>query len=268
MNITYETLWVDLEHIRADEPLIHNITNYVVMNSTANALLAVGASPIMAHALEEVADIARHTKALVINIGTLSSQWIDSMHVAMKAAADAGVPIVFDPVGVGATEYRTDTALSLLGCVKPSVIRGNAAEIKALTREQAEIKGVDSREDSESARAAAKILSREYNCVVCVSGRKDLVVSPHEAASICNGHQMMTRVTGLGCTASALVGAFVAVNPHHFQAAAHAMAIMGIAGEIAAEHCDGPASLQLRFIDLLYSLTQRDIKEHLKVEQY
>ena len=264
MTITSATIWKDIETIRQTSPLIHNITNYVVMNNTANALLALGASPVMAHAEPEVEDMVNIAGALVINIGTLSDPWIKSMFKAAARAKERGIPIVLDPVGVGATEYRTSTARKLIHASSPSIIRGNGSEIMALCEEDVTTRGVDSTSSSDLAIDSARILNREFGCVVCITGETDYIVSKDNVIPVKNGHAMMTRVTGLGCTASALCGAFAAVNPALEMAAAHAMAVMGIAGEIAAETAKGPASLQLNFIDTLYLLSETHIQDYFK----
>ncbi len=246
---------------------MHNITNFVVMNTTANALLALGASPVMAHAAEEVEEMAALARALVINIGTLSPPWVESMRKAMRSAAANGRPIVFDPVGAGATRFRTETCRELLEEVPPSIVRGNASEILALAGATAGTKGVDSTETSDAAFDAARTLASHYGCVVTVSGATDLIVSSDHVVRVANGDPMMPRVTGLGCTATVLTGAFAAVNPSRLDAAAHAMAVMGIAGEIAAEQSPGPGTFQVRFLDALYLLQESDIRSRLKLEK-
>jgi hydroxyethylthiazole kinase len=259
-------LFAGIARIRATAPLIHSITNFVVMNTTANALLALGASPVMAHAAEEVEDLAEVAGALVINIGTLTPAWVDSMRLAMRSAARAGRPIVFDPVGAGATRYRTATCLRLLEETPPSIVRGNASEIRALAGDSSSTKGVDSTDASESALESARTLAARFGCVVVVSGAVDLIVSAQRLARVSNGHPMMPRVTGLGCTATALIGAFAAVNPALPDAAAHAMATMGIAGELAAAESPGPGSFQVNFLDALYRLSEADIRARLKMD--
>jgi hydroxyethylthiazole kinase len=259
-----DDIWTDVQRIRTEAPLIHNITNYVVMNTTANALLALGASPVMAHALEEVEEMAGIAAALVVNIGTLSPHWIESMARAMWKAAQCGIPVALDPVGAGATRLRTETVRALIGKTPPTVIRGNASEIKALCDEEVKTKGVDSTHASEDSLDAARVLSGRHGSVVCVSGAVDLIVQGHAIIRIANGHPLMPRVTGLGCTATALIGAFAAVNPSPLKATAHAMAVTGIAGEIAAEGAQGPGALQVRFIDALYGLKETDIRQRLK----
>jgi hydroxyethylthiazole kinase len=260
-------IWSDVQAIRAQAPLVHNITNYVVMNTTANALLALGASPVMAHAGEEVEEMAGIAGALVLNIGTLSGSWIEAMVKAGRVAKRNGIPIVLDPVGAGATRFRTATAQRLLGDAPPTVIRGNASEIRAIYSAEHETKGVDSTRRSEEAMEAAQALAKRYDCAVSVSGATDMIVCAGAIIRVSNGHPMMPRVTGLGCTASALTGAFAAVNPSPLEAAAHAMAVMGIAGEIAATRSAGPGSFQVQFLDALYLLQEADIRARLKTEE-
>jgi hydroxyethylthiazole kinase len=258
-------VWRDIQRIHAEAPLVHNITNYVVMNTTANALLAIGASPVMAHAVEEVEEMAGLAGALVVNIGTLSTTWVKAMVKAGKKAHRRGIPIVLDPVGCGATKFRTDTAQKLVKEIRPNIIRGNASEIRALLRSGLHTKGVDSRLMPEEALDNARALSQSAGCVVSVSGPTDLIIENDTVCRIENGHPMMSKVTGMGCTASAITAAFAAVNPSPMQAAAHAMAVMGIAGEIAAKHSDGPGSFQLNFIDALYCIQKSDIIHRLKM---
>ncbi len=258
-------LWEDIQKIRTGAPLVHNITNYVVMNSTANALLAAGASPVMAHAVPEVSEMAGLAQALVLNIGTLSPEWVKAMLLAGKTAKKRGIPVILDPVGSGATKYRTQTALQIIRETRPAVIRGNASEIRSLAQAGSGTKGVDSVHTPEEIIREARALSETFDCVVSVSGPVDMVFDSGLAIRIANGHPMMTRVTGMGCAASALTGAFAAVNPSPFQAAAHAMALMGLAGEMAAEKSAGPGSFALNFLDALTLIGEADIRSRLKM---
>jgi len=264
MTINPSSIFKDVEAIRKNAPLVHNITNYVVMNTTANALLAIGASPVMAHAVPEVEDMAGIAGALVINIGTLSDAWIAAMFKAAKRAKQRQIPIVIDPVGAGATQYRTTTARELIQASAPSIIRGNGSEIMALCEQDITTKGVDSTSASDQAIDAATALVWEFDCVVCVTGEIDYIVSSKAMIQVKNGHAMMPSVTGLGCTATALCGAFAAINSDYDKATAHAMAVMGIAGEMAARNARGPGSLQVNFIDALYQLSEARIKEIFK----
>lgn len=258
-------LWQDIQLIREKKPLVHNITNYVVMNTCANALLAIGASPVMAHAVEEVEEMTGLAQALVINIGTLSTPWVAAMIQAGREAHLRKIPVVLDPVGSGATKFRTDTAQKLIQEIHPTIIRGNASEIRSLLHAGAGAKGVDSRDVSYAALKDARAISRAAGCIVSVSGQVDLIVEGDAVARVENGHPMMASVTGMGCTASALTAAFCAVNASPFAAALHAMAAMGIAGEMAAERGGGPGSFQLYFLDALYRLQESDIAQRLKM---
>lgn len=219
----------------------------------------------MAHAIEEVEDVVDISGALVINIGTLSEKSAEAMQKAMLKAQELNKPIVFDPVGAGATLYRTATTQRLLETVFPTVIRGNASEIYAIWAEDAKTKGVDSTLNSESVVDAAKELAQRYQCVVAISGVEDFIVNANQGIRIKNGHPLMAKVTGMGCTATALTGAFLAVNAENLMAAAHAMAVMGITGEIAGEKATGPGSLQLHFLDALYNLKKADVESRLKL---
>ncbi len=259
--IDAKSIAADLQALRDSTPLVHNITNFVVMNNTANALLAIGASPVMAHAVEEVADMAGIASALVINIGTLNPQWVEGMIKAGIAATAKGIPVVFDPVGVGATPYRNEVAVQIIEKCKPTLIRGNASEIMALAKENVATKGVDSTVSSNAALDAAKKLANETGAVVVISGAEDFVTDGKEIIVIKNGSPLMPKVTGMGCTASAVLGAFAAVNKNTLFAASHGMAVMSICGEIATKKSEGPGSLQMHFIDTLYNLTDKDISD-------
>lgn len=245
--------------VRSASPLIHNITNFVVMNNTANALLAIGASPVMAHSIDEVSDMASIASALVLNIGTLEKSWVDSMLVAGKTAMARHIPIVFDPVGAGATPYRLRVCAEILSEVKPSIIRGNASEIMALAKTGTKTKGVDSTASSDEALSYVTALSKETGAVVVASGAVDVVSDGERVERIPYGHPLMGRVTGMGCTATAILGAFAAVEKDFFLAASCGMAMMGIAGEIAGRNARGTGSMQVEFLDALTNLSDADI---------
>ncbi|MCK8491919.1 hydroxyethylthiazole kinase [Spirosoma sp. RP8] len=265
MYLSSQSIWADITRIRDQAPLVHSITNFVVMNNTANALLALGASPAMVHAPEEVDDFVAIASALVVNIGTLDATFVAGMKLAMRRAKELGKPIIFDPVGVGATTYRNTVSAELLALAAPDIIRGNASEIMALAGLNAQTKGVDSLYGSDAAVDAGRRLSSVWGSVVVISGETDYIIHGEQTATIDNGHPLMTKVTGMGCTATALAGAFAAVDTDYFQAATQAMAVMGIAGELAALKNLAPGSLQLNFLDALYGLTESDIVERLKL---
>ena len=254
-TILHERLASALGAVRAKSPLVHNITNYVVMNNSANALLAIGASPVMAHWTDEMEEMTAIAGALVINIGTLDKEWIEGMFAAGRAARRRGVPIVLDPVGAGATSQRTATALRLIEECKPTVIRGNGSEIMALVNADVKSKGVDSSASSHDALSAAKTLAHNTGAVVVISGATDYITDGTTIHTVEGGDPIMTSVTGLGCTSTALVGAFLAVESDAMVAATSAMAVMSLAGERAASYSKGSGSMQMNFLDELYNLT-------------
>ncbi|MEP7730873.1 hydroxyethylthiazole kinase [Marinomonas primoryensis] len=260
MNI--DTIINALHAVREQKPLVVNITNYVVMNNTANALLAIGASPIMAHSREEMAEMMSFSGALVINIGTLDSLWIPRMMVAVEQANNHNKVVVLDPVGCGASKLRTQTSRQIADAANKLIIRGNASEIIALAGEQGTSKGVDSTDSSEAAVGAAQYLAKTYQCNVVVSGETDFIITADRQIKLNNGHVMMPYVTGMGCTLSALTGAFAAVGEETGLAAA---AVLGVAGEIAAEQSKGPGSLQLNLLDALYLLDEETLIQRLKM---
>lgn len=255
----------DLAVLREKKPLVHNITNFVVMNYTAMALLAVGASPIMAHAHEEVEDLTAISGALVLNIGTLTDYWIASMIKAGKKANVRNIPVILDPVGAGATRMRTDAAKKIIREVDVSVIRGNASEILSLADETSKTKGVDSLHSVDEASRIAGILAAELKTVLAVTGKVDLITDGTSFIRVQNGHPMMSLVTGTGCTATAVIAAFSAVNPQPLYAAAEALAFFGLVGERAALEAGAPGSYQVKLLDHLYLLDPESFKKGIQV---
>jgi hydroxyethylthiazole kinase len=244
-----------LRELRERRPLVHQITNYVVMNETANATLALGALPVMAHAREEVEEMTRLAGALVINIGTLSPHWVEAMLAAGKAANSAGVPVVLDPVGVGATTYRTDTAKRILGDVRVAVLRGNAGEVATLVGVEAEVRGVESMGVGGEAGELARAAARNLGLVASVTGAVDHVSDGERVLAVANGHELLGTVTGTGCMSSAITGCFLAVKKDApLEAAAEALAAFGVAGEDAARDAKGPGSFHVNLYDALAAL--------------
>jgi hydroxyethylthiazole kinase len=243
-----------LAEIRRRRPLVHNITNLVVTNSTANALLALGASPAMVEGTDEVEEFVAKSDALVINLGTMSADRAAAIRLAVVAARQSRKPWVLDPVAVGVMRYRSQLARDLLRH-EPAAIRGNASEILSLEgREDGMAHGVDSAATSEAAVAAAQRLARATGAAVAVTGAVDYVTDGVRVVSIHNGDPLMARVTGMGCTATAIVGACLAVEADRFAASVHGLAIIAVAGEVAAARARGPGSLQLEILDALYQL--------------
>ncbi|WP_051530147.1 hydroxyethylthiazole kinase [Halomonas halodenitrificans] len=242
-----------LARLRERAPLIHNITNLVAMNPMANVLLALGASPAMAHAREEAAEFAALADALTVNIGTLSPHWVAAMEEAAEAARRTGKPWVLDPVAVGATRYRREAGRRLLKH-RPTVIRGNASEILALEQQGSGGRGVDSSDSIETAEQAATSLARRSAAVVAVTGEVDLVTDGQRLTRVPGGHALMPRVTTLGCALTGVVAAFLVDAEDSFTATAAALTCYGEAGRRAGEVAAGPGSFAVAFLDALYAL--------------
>ncbi|MED1203422.1 hydroxyethylthiazole kinase [Heyndrickxia acidicola] len=252
-----------LEKVRVQNPLVHNITNVVVTNWTANGLLAIGASPVMAYAAEEVADMAGISSALVLNIGTLNPVTVDAMILAGKAANKQGIPVIFDPVGAGATSYRTETAQRIMREVKLSVIRGNAAEIANVAGEAWEIKGVDAGNANGDVMKLAISTSKKHKITVVITGKTDVVTDGETTYTISNGDPLLTKVTGTGCLLTSVIGAFAGVEKNAVKAAAAALVVYGVAAEKAAHLAAdrGPGSFQIEFLNQLSKVSADDIQE-------
>lgn len=247
-----------LRRVRETAPLVHNITNHVAMNPMANILLALGASPAMAHAPEEVAEFARMAGALTINIGTLSQSWLEAMVLAARAAREAATPWVLDPVAVGASAFRRDACARLLG-LAPTVIRGNASEILALAGRGGAGRGVDSSDPIAAAEDAAVALARDHGTVVALTGEVDRVTDGRGIVRVFGGSALMTRVTAIGCGLTGVVGSFVAGGAPVTDATISALASYAVAGEWAARAATGPGSFWAPFVDALYTLTPEDL---------
>jgi hydroxyethylthiazole kinase len=256
----------NLAAIREKQPLVHNITNFVVMNYTANALLAMGASPVMAHALNEVEDMVSLAAALVLNIGTLTEEWVESMIRAGRKACERRIPVILDPVGSGATALRTRSARRIIAEIKPGVIRGNASEILSLADVSAKTRGVESAHSVDQATTAARTLARQLGATLAITGPVDLVTDGTRAIRVANGHALMGRVTGTGCTATAAVAAFLAVDPDPVRATATALAYFGLAGEVAARQAAAPGSFMIQMLDALYTITPEQLEAECRIE--
>lgn len=256
-----------LHRIRKTKPVVHSITNYVVMNSTANVLLAMGASPIMAHALEEMEDISLISNSLVVNIGTLSNAWSEAMQAAGRIAVAMGKPFVLDPVGAGATKLRTQTARRILDSSRPTVIRGNPSEVIALSGREQSTRGVDSVHTTQQALDIASSIAQSFGTVIAVTGERDLVTDGSRSLIIEGGDRMMGYVTGTGCAASVVVGAFLAVERDAVDAAAAALAFFGLAGSKAAGETRAPGSFWIKMLDALYTISPGDLEEQARITQ-
>jgi hydroxyethylthiazole kinase len=270
-RVSPDDLWSDIMAVRNRNPLVHSITNLVVMNLNANVLLSAGASPVMAHAHEEVKDMVQIAQSLVLNIGTLDPYWVQSMTLAMVDAKARGIPVVLDPVGAGATPYRNQTLETLLAVGHPTVIRGNGSEIMSTANAAIKTRGVDSSTNANAALDAAQALAQRTQGTVSVSGETDHILDANgRIARLNNGHIWMTRITGVGCSLTALIGAFCAVQPDAWRATTAAMALMSIAGERAAEKAQaqgvGVGTMAAFLLDNLQGLTESDFMSRLKLD--
>lgn len=259
----------NLIKIRANKPLIHNVTNFVVMNYTANVLLACGASPVMAHAENEVEEMVAFAGALVLNIGTLTDAWVGVMLKAGRQATALGKPIILDPVGSGATTLRTNAAKQILAETKVSVVRGNASEILSLASQDSKTKGVDTLHSVADAAAAAAAgqLARELGTTLAITGPTDLVTDGKRIITIEGGHGLMPFVTGTGCSATAIIGAFLAVDNDPLSAAATGLAFFGIAGGKAGVTAAGPGTFMINLLDALYTLTPEEVAQRCRISE-
>ena len=253
--------------LREKKPLVHHITNLVTASECANITLVAGGLPIMAHAPEEVAEMVAHAGALVLNIGTLSPVQVEAMLLAGHGANQLGLPIILDPVGAGATTLRSQSAKELLSQLKIAIIKGNAAEIAILAGGVAEIKGVESIAVAGDVAELATALARATDTVVAVTGPVDIVTDGVRLVEVANGHPLMGTVVGTGCMSASLCGCFAAVEPDRLQAACAALAVFGVAAELAARKAGTPAAFKAALFDELYSLDANTVNEMQKVSE-
>ena len=256
-----------LRRLREAKPLVHQITNYVVMNETANATLALGALPVMAHAPQEVEEMTAAAGALVLNIGTLSPHWVEAMLAAGRKANELGVPVVLDPVGAGATTYRTETAKRILDEVGVTVLRGNVGEVATLVGVAAEVRGVESIDAGGDAAEVARSAARSLGVIASVTGPVDHVSDGDGMLAVSNGHPLLAAITGTGCMSSTVTGCFLAVNRDRpLEAAAEALVAFGVAGEDAAVSSRGPGSFHVGLYDALAALDPETLEGRAKVD--
>ncbi|GAB6098759.1 hydroxyethylthiazole kinase [Halanaerocella petrolearia] len=249
-----------LAEIKAEKPLVHHITNNVTVNDCANITLYWGGLPIMAYAQQEVEQMVTAASALVINIGTLNHKQIDAMLQAGKKANQLKIPVILDPVGVGATDLRTEAALEILNKVDIAVIKGNEGEITVLAGGQAKLKGVESVGTCEDITDSAQKLARVQDTVVVVSGADDIVTDGQEVYKITNGHPLMGQVVGTGCMLGSTLGVFCGVNNNYLNASLQAVAAYGIAGEKASQETSRPASYKVSFLDNISEISDQYLK--------
>jgi len=256
-----------LGELRARRPLVHHITNYVTVNDCANATLCIGASPVMAHSVDEVADMAALAGALVLNIGTLDAGQVEAMLLAGKTANRLGIPIILDPVGAGATAYRTRTSLRLLEQLEVAVLKGNGGEISVLAGAGGKVRGVDSAGVGGEPVEVVRGLAGRLGITVAMTGRVDIVSDGKRTLMVDNGHPLMGRFSGSGCIAASIVGAFVAVGRNRVSSTAAALAAFGLAGERAAVHHKEPYGFRLAIFDELCKLTPKELARGARIRK-
>lgn len=261
-----EVVICGLEKVRKKKPMIHHITNTVVMNFTANVTLCLGAAPVMAPCIKESFEMVRFAGALLLNIGTLNRKLIESMIKAGRIANAMNIPIIFDPVGVGATALRTDSAKTILNELDIAIIRGNAGEILSLMGAEGKVRGVDSMASIENRIDAVSSYALETNRIIAVTGVSDIITDGKRTVKVDNGHSMMGKVTGTGCAATTSVACFAGAVDDFFDAALGGIIALGIAGEDAAELCSGPGTFVPHFLDSLANLNSSIIEKRTEAE--
>lgn len=270
MNID-DQLYIILEKVKRETPLVHHITNYVTVNDCANVVLAIGGSPVMADDKNEVEEMVSIASALVLNIGTLNERTVESFILAGKKANQLNIPVILDPVGIGATNLRNKTVHRILKEVRLTVLRGNMSEIKNIYGIETETKGVDSIDNSlDGGYDIAKNLAKKLRCIVAISGATDIISDGNKTYFINNGHQMLSGVTGTGCMSSSLIGVCCGVAENSLYGAITGVLVMGIAGEIA-QNClkdyEGLGSFRTYLIDTISNFSIENIKERGKINE-
>jgi hydroxyethylthiazole kinase len=257
-------LFTTIQAIKDIRPLVLNLTNQVTIDFIANGLLALGASPVMSCALEELEEMINLAASVVINIGTLNENQVKVFKSAVSIASKFDKKIIIDPVGAGATCYRTNIILDLLESNKIDVIKGNASEIMAIAGREVITKGVDSNNTTEEAIDAAKFLAAKYQTCIVISGIKDFIINKDSIECCEFGDSIMSKVTGMGCLLSSIIAAFCAVEKNNFTASVKAVTFFGIVGELVANYNNFPASFKINFIDKIYNIQQDEINSKLK----
>jgi hydroxyethylthiazole kinase len=255
-----------LTKVRADKPVVHHLTNWVTIYDCANVVKVLGASPVMAHAPEEVADMAKLASALVLNIGTLTVQMVEAMKLAAQNANARGIPVVLDVCGAGATPFRDQKSLELLEEVRIDIIKGNASEVARVSGEAVRTRGVDAVEVTQDLAQVAQALAHSHQATVVITGETDLVADGARLFAVKNGHPLLAQVVGTGCMATSIIGTFAAVCPDLALAAVAALVTFGVAAECAAPLSQGPATFKEKLFDCLYNLDEKTLKSLQRVE--
>lgn len=256
-----------LERVRRDRPLVHHLTNWVTIYDCANIVKVFGASPVMAHAREEVADMADIASALVLNIGTLTSDFVDAMILAGKSANRKGIPVILDVCGAGATKFRDDKCFEILDNVQVSIIKGNSSEIARMAGENVQTRGVDASTVEKNLLELAQALARKRKCTVVITGKEDIVADEKRAVLVKNGHLIMANIVGTGCMATSVIGTFAAVERDYVAACVAGLVCYEVAAEMAAAQARGPGSFKERLFDAVYNLDAETVERMQRTEE-
>jgi hydroxyethylthiazole kinase len=256
-----------LKRVRKERPLIHHLTNWVTIYDCANIVKVFGGSPVMAHAPEEVADMADIASALVLNIGTLTTDFVEAMILAGKSANRKGIPVVLDVCGAGATKFRDDKCFEILQNVRVSIIKGNSSEIARISGENVSTRGVDASSVEMSLPDVARALAGKRNCTVVITGKEDIVADEKRVVLVKNGHRMMADIVGTGCMAASVMGTFAAVEKDRVAACVAGLVCYEVAAEIAAVQAQGPGSFKVLLFDAVYHLDAETVDRMQKIEE-
>ncbi|MFA5857675.1 MAG: hydroxyethylthiazole kinase [Elusimicrobiota bacterium] len=259
-------VWETLVKVRAEKPLVHHLTNWVTIYDCANIVKVFGASPVMAHAKEEVSEMAGIASAVVLNIGTLTPEFVDAMVLTAKTANSRAIPVVLDAVGAGATKFRDKKIAYILNHAYINIIKGNASEIARVAGENVRTKGVDSTDIGDGITGIAQRLAKLRNCTVVVTGETDIVTDNISTMKVHNGHPLMGSIVGTGCMAASVIGAFAAVEPNYVHACVAGLCCYEIAAELASKTVSGPGSFKERLFDTVYNLAKQDVEQYQKIE--
>lgn len=255
-----------LEKIKTEKPVVHHLTNWVTIYDCANIVKVIGGSPVMAHAPEEVAEMASLASALVLNIGTLTVEFIEAMKIAARTANQKGIPVVLDVCGAGATKLRDQKSFELLDAVRIDIIKGNSSEVARIAGENVRTKGVDAVLVEKNLLEVAEHLAQKRNCTVVITGQEDIIADSRKHFFVKNGHPLMAQIVGTGCMAASLIGTFAAVEPDLSRAAAAGLACFGIAAELAAQKASGPGNFKEKIFDIISSLDEKTLQKMQKIE--
>jgi hydroxyethylthiazole kinase len=254
-----------LKKVRSFSPVVHHITNWVTIYDCANIVKCFGGSPVMAHAIEEASDMTKISNSLVINIGTLTKEVVEAMNISIKTANEKGIPVIFDVCGAGATKFRNEVCENIIKNFKIDIIKGNASEIAKIYGEDVKTRGVDSTDIALDLKILAQNLAKKYNCVVVITGEKDIVADKDRIFIIENGKSIMSDIVGTGCMATSVIGTFAGVDKDYVISSVCALVCFEVAAEIAEEESSGIGTFKQKLFDEVYNLEEENIKKRMRI---